>query len=252
LETIANLLLSNLLYEIATAMTRQNYNFTWLYDIGQLLFPIICRSCGRPLQDDSDIICIACHYKLPRTHYHQYKMNPVYQKFWGRIPVQEAFSFLHFRKGNVTQTLLHALKYKGRQDVGERLGYLLGSELTQAGYTGPDVIIPLPLHDAKLRVRGYNQCDSIARGLQRATGIPANGDLVKRIIANATQTEKSRFDRWLNVDKIFVANKAEAIRGRHVLLIDDVVTTGSTLEACGHCLINAGAKAVSIATIASA
>lgn len=168
------------------------------------------------------------------------------------MPVHEAFSFLHFQKGNITQTLLHALKYKGRQDVGERLGQLFGNELSEAGYTGPEFIVPLPLHEARLRVRGYNQCDSMARGLKKALGIPIGHHMVERVLSNSTQTNKSRFDRWLNVERIFTVPQPNKIAGKHILLIDDVITTGSTLEACGHCMLDAGARAVSIATLASA
>lgn len=230
----------------------QNYNLAWLNGMGQLLFPQVCRSCGLPLQDKSEIICISCHYQLPRTHYHKFHQNPVYQKFWGRLPVAEAFSFVHFHKGNVVQTLLHALKYSGREDVGERLGLIFGKELAEAGYSGPQLIIPLPLHPSKQRVRGYNQCDPIVRGMQSALGIASGTDVVKRTVANPTQTKKSRFDRWTNVERIFEVAAPEKIAGRHVLLIDDVITTGSTLESCGHSMLEAGASAVSMATLASA
>ncbi len=234
-------------------MRIQKYNLGWLQGLGHMMFPTVCRSCGLPLQEMDDVVCISCLYQLPRTYYHKYAQNPVYQKFWGRIPAVQAFSFLHFQKGNVVQTLLHALKYSNRQDIGERLGYLFGKELTESGFHGPELIVPLPLHPNKLRARGYNQCDPIGRGLAKGTGIPLASDgLVVRVVANPTQTRKSRFDRWTNVERIFEVKQPEKLDGKHILLIDDVVTTGSTLESCGHTLLEAGAGALSIATLASA
>lgn len=230
----------------------QKYNLGWLFDVGHLLFPNVCGACGLPVQKTSDVLCVSCLFKLPRTFYYKHRNNPVYRKFWGRLPVHEAFTYLHFRKGNVAQTLLHALKYHGNQQVGESLGRMFGKELADACYSGPEVIIPLPLHKAKLRSRGFNQCDSIGRGLCAELGLRLDTDAVKRVIANPTQTKKSRFERWLNVDKIFVAAAPERISGRHVLLIDDVITTGSTLESCGRCVLEAGASRVSIATVAGA
>lgn len=230
----------------------QKYNLGWLFDVGHLLFPNVCGACGLPVQKTTDVLCVSCLFKLPRTFYFKHRDNPVYRKFWGRLPVYEAFTYLHFRKGNVVQTLLHALKYHGNEQVGESLGRLFGKELADAGYSGPEVIIPLPLHKAKLRSRGFNQCDSIGRGLCAELGLELDTGSVKRVIANPTQTKKSRFERWLNVDKIFVAAEPERIKGRHILLIDDVITTGSTLESCGRCVIDAGARKVSIATVAGA
>ncbi len=231
---------------------RQNYNFAWVFDLGHLLFPTVCRACGFPIKKETEVLCISCRFKLPRTFWYKMHDNPVYRKFWGQIPVHEAFTYLHFRKGNVVQTLLHSLKYHGNQDIGESLGRMFGRELVSGGWSGPEVIIPLPLHADKLRARGFNQCDSVARGLSESLGIPHDTASVKRVIANPTQTKKSRFDRWLNVEKIFEARAPERIRGKHILLIDDVITTGSTLESCGRCVLDAGAERLSIATVAGA
>lgn len=231
---------------------KQKYNIDWLFDLGQLVFPTVCRSCGLPLHDKDEIICISCHYALPRTNYHKYAGNPIHQKFWGRIPVKAAFSFLHFEQGNTTQILLHALKYYGRQDVGKALGHIFGKELAEAAHHKVDCIVPLPLHPAKLRVRGYNQCDAIADGLSESLGVPALRGAVARTKANPTQTKKSRFDRWLNVERIFEVVQPALIKGKDVMLIDDVVTTGSTLEACGQAVLEGGARSLTIATLASA
>jgi len=234
------------------AERKQKYYFQWLYDIGRILFPQNCISCGFNLANQEDTICVPCLYKIPRTHFHRVKNNPVAQKFDGRMPINAGFSFLFFHKGNITQILLHQLKYKGREDIGERLGAMFGKDLIDEKYEVPDLIIPLPLHPAKLALRGYNQCHSIARGMQKYLKIDVGYTAVARVVANPTQTRKARFDRWLNVEHIFEVTEPDSIIGKHILLIDDVITTGSTLEACGRCLLEAGAAEISIATIASA
>lgn len=195
---------------------------------------------------------MTCLFKLPKTNFHLHKSNSVAQKFDGRMPITAASAFLFFRKGNTCQILLHLLKYSGREDIGERLGALFGKELKMDSYILPDLLIPLPLHPAKLKLRGYNQCHSIARGMRKYLDIPIGYGVVKRIVANSTQTQKARYERWLNVSHIFEVDQPEKILGRHVLLLDDVVTTGSTLEACGRKLLEAGAREISIITLALA
>lgn len=231
---------------------RQKYDFEWFNNIKTLLFPKNCAACGNGLARREDMICVKCLYKLPRTNFHRIQYNPVFQKFEGRMPVKSAFSFLFFHKGNLSQILLHHLKYKGRQDFGERLGTLFGKDLHDEKFEAPDILIPLPLHPARLAFRGYNQCDSIARGMQKYLNIEIGFEVVKRVVANPSQTRKTRYDRWLNVEHIFKVVEPKAIYDRHVLLIDDVITTGSTLEACGTSLLRAGAREITIATLATA
>jgi len=233
-------------------MRPQKYNLDWFRDFGNLLFPKVCDGCGTPLNSQEDLLCLTCLYQLPRTNFHLYKANPIAQKFWGRTPINEAFSFLLFEKGNMTQRLLHALKYRHRQDIGERLGLIFGRDLAEDSYSGPDYIIPLPLHETKHKIRGYNQCTSIVNGMTIHLGIPVLHDAVKRITANATQTNKGRFERWLNVENIFAVVSPEILSGKHILLVDDVITTGSTLEACAKVLLASGVREVSLATLACA
>lgn len=221
-------------------------------DLFHLLFPRNCTACGESLNKQEDTLCVSCLYKLPRTNFHRLDSNPVTEKFAGRIPINAGFSFLFFHKGNACQILLHQLKYKDREDIGERLGALFAKDLKADGYQPPDLLIPLPLHPAKLKLRGYNQCHSIARGMQKYLEIPVGYKTVIRTVANPTQTRKGRFERWLNVAHIFEVADVDAVLGRHILLLDDVVTTGSTLEACARKLLEAGAREVSIATLALA
>lgn len=197
-------------------------------------------------------MCISCLHKLPRTEYHNLKQNPVQDKFSGRLPINRSFSFLLFKRGNIAQKLLHQLKYEGREDIGERLGAMFAKSLVKSNCDTPDIIIPLPLHPSKQKLRGYNQCHSIAKGMGRYLSSQIGYDSVARILANPTQTKKSRYDRWLNVERIFEVVEPEKIIGRHVMLLDDVVTTGSTLESCGRRVLEAGARELTIATLASA
>lgn len=230
----------------------QKYNFGWLSDFSKLFFPTICIGCAQPLNASEDTICIDCLIKLPRTNYHRLETNPVFNKFRGRIQIESASAFLYFAQGNSAQAFLHHLKYNRRQDIGERLGALYSKDLMNDGYAPPDVIIPLPLHPSKQRIRGFNQCTSIANGLNKHLGAQIGSDFVKRISNNSTQTKKGRFERWENVERIFSIPKPEKISGKHILLIDDVVTTGSTLEACGHTILEAGAARLSFLTLATA
>lgn len=234
------------------SVSRQKYNFDWMNDLFHLLFPRNCTACGENLNKQEDTLCVSCLYKLPRTNFHRLETNPITQKFAGRIPISAGFSFLFFQKGNACQILLHQIKYKDREDIGERLGALFAKDLKEDGYIEPDLLIPLPLHPAKFKLRGYNQCHSIARGMQKYLQIPVGYDTVVRTVANPTQTKKARFERWLNVEHIFEVADRDAIMGRHILLMDDVVTTGSTLEACARTLLEAGAREISIATLALA
>jgi ComF family protein len=231
---------------------QQKYNFGWLRDFGKLFFPKICIGCTQPLNGSEDTICVSCLIKLPRTNYHRLETNPVFNKFRGRIQIESASAFLYFARGNSSRAFLHHLKYNGRQDIGRRLGALYAKDLLNDGYHVPDVIIPLPLHASKRRLRGYNQCDSIAEGLQKYLGSEIGSDFVKRTSNNITQTKKGRFERWENVKRIFTISKPEKISGKHVLLIDDVVTTGSTLEACGHTILEAEPEKLSFLTLATA
>jgi ComF family protein len=230
----------------------QKYNFGWLSDFTRLFFPEICIGCAQPLNAAEDTVCIDCLIKLSRTNYHRLEANPVSNKFRGRIQIDSASAFLYYARGNSAQSFIHHLKYHNRQDIGRRLGALYGKDLMNDGYAAPDIIIPLPLHPSKERLRGYNQCTSIAEGLNKYLGAEIGANLVKRVSNNSTQTKKGRFERWENVEKIFVVTDPEKIKGKSILLIDDVVTTGSTLEACGHTILEANPAKLSFLTLATA
>lgn len=222
-------------------------------DMISLLFPELCNGCGTHLYHGEKQICSRCLFDLPYTDFHLYEDNPVAKLFWGRLPVLSATSMLYFKKETKVQNMMHQLKYNGRTDLGEELGRLLGVKLKNSTlFSSIDTIIPVPLHPKKLKLRGYNQSEHIAKGLARELSISVNTTALSREKATESQTKKARYKRFENMQEVFVVNKKYEIVNSHVLLIDDVITTGSTLEACGNALIAQGVKNLSIATIAFA
>ena len=169
--------------------------------------------------------------------------------FWGRVMIQNAASFFYYQKGSRYQNIIHAMKYHGGQQLGLDLGRWYGLELKDSPFACAEMIHPVPLHVSKKRARGYNQSEMIARGISEALGIPLETNLIKRIINTDTQTHKSKYDRWSNVEGIFHVKDPERIRNKHVLLVDDVVTTGSTLEACAAPVLAVEGTQVSILTL---
>lgn len=175
------------------------------------------------------------------------------QKFYGRIKVEYALAYLHFHKEGITQQVLHNFKYRNQPEVGQKMGEWFGVHLLDSGITDTwDIILPIPLHKSKEKLRGYNQSNYFAEGLSNSLDISCSFDIIIRNRKSETQTHKSKQERWENVEGIFDIKNPQAIEGKHVLLIDDVVTTGATLESCGHTLLSAGANKLSFATLAIA
>ena len=191
--------------------------------------------------------------ELPRTHYHAESENALFKRLNGRIPLSFALAFFLFRKGGKVQHLLHALKYSNHPEIGETLGEVYGEELQQANYGEKfNVIVPVPLHISRKRKRGYNQSEEFAKGLSKSLKIPFSGDALERIIKTETQTRKTKLKRWQNVSEVFRLKEHDQIVNQHVLLVDDVITTGATIEACAQVLLENGCSAISIASIAYA
>ncbi|WP_151086589.1 ComF family protein [Hymenobacter baengnokdamensis] len=226
-----------------------------LADLAALFFPRPCLACRELLVSGEAHLCTSCRAELPYTDYHLLPpgQNPLARRFWGKLPVQHTLSYLVFLKNGRVQELLHQLKYRGQQQVGSALGQLYGAELAAAGL-GPefDLVVPVPLHRRKLARRGYNQAEAFATGLAAALPCPCAAHALRRTEHTASQTRKGRAARWQNVATVFEVTEPERVAGRHILLVDDVLTTGATLEACATVLLAAGAQAVSIATIACA
>ena len=225
----------------------------WLQSAFRLLFPRRCAVCDTTLQDGEEALCFRCNINLPRTYYHLEKDNEVDKMFWGKIPLVRATSYIFYQKGGDFRRILHLLKYSGHKDLGNTVGRMMAADIGRSGFfEGIDVIVPVPLHPAKLRQRGYNQSECLAKGISEVTGIPVDTASVKRRVHTSTQTRKSVYERWENVHDIFyVADKAK-FAGRHVLLVDDVLTTGATLTACADALADVENVRFSVLTLAVA
>lgn len=223
----------------------------YLKDFSHLLFPQQCLSCAAEINKHTDILCYKCSLHLPLTNFTDLKDNPVEKTFIGRINVAQATSVFYFTKESLLQHLLIQLKYKNNQEVGLFLGKKLGSELSKNfRFTNIDCMIPLPLSKEKLNFRGYNQATVICKGIQEKWNIPINENAVIRKINTQSQTKENRVNRWQNMKDVFFVPEPAALKGKHILLVDDVITTGATLEACGQAILEAGAASISIATVA--
>ena len=228
---------------------------TLISDFVSLVFPRTCLACVEPLARGEDHICTGCRAQLPYTDYHKLpeRENPLARRFWGKVPVRHALSYLRFLRHGRVQHLLHQLKYQGQREVGLVLGRWYGTELATHGLAADfDLVVPVPLHPRKLAKRGFNQSDTFAEGLALGLAVPWSATALRRTEHTASQTRKSRTERWLNVATVFEVAEPALLLGKRVLLADDVLTTGATLEACAAVLLAAGCAEVSIATIACA
>ncbi len=202
------------------------------------------------MANGDEILCRKCKANMPRTGFELSENNPAHQSFWGRIPIAFAASAYHYRKGEILPKLIHYLKYRKRKDIGLLLGKLTGKIITGSPhFRNPDYIIPVPLHPKKLKARGFNQCEILSEGITRETNIPVLKDVLVRETYNPSQTRKGRFERWQNVEGIFTVSDPGLLVNKHIILVDDVITTGSTIEACCLPLINIPGIIISVITI---
>ena len=218
-----------------------------------LIYPQICLSCEQPLVKGEAIACTECLYQIRRTSYHLQKDNPVAQLFYGRIELTFATAYFGFDKGGILQRLIHQLKYKEQKEVGILLGQHAGMGIKQSPHLPPvDFIIPVPLHRKKLKQRGYNQSVYIALGMASVLKAPVDTTSLKRITYASSQTKLSREKRWKNVEDNFEVSKEHNLYGKHVLLVDDVLTTGATIESCCEALKKVNGLHISVTTLARA
>lgn len=223
-----------------------------LRDFVGLFYPNYCLGCRGALVKGEDTLCTACIVELPRVYYPDPAQNPIVDRFIGKIPVKYGWSMLRFHKTGIVQNLMHEFKYNRHPEVGLLLGKIFGSKIKKAAPFAFDVAVPVPLHPSKMRSRGYNQSAMLAAGLAGELGVPIEEHALKRLAATATQTKKGRLERWHNVSEAFVVQYPSRVAQKRILLVDDVITTGATVEACGRALLDAGASEISIACLAEA
>jgi ComF family protein len=222
-------------------------------DLLNLFFPRLCPLCKEPLTEDEEQICLKCLCDLPYTSFHHQADNPVAMLFAGKIPFMDATAFLHYEKGSKVQRLVHTFKYYGNKKLAYQLGRQASITLqSQAAYSSIDFLIPVPLHPKKERERGYNQSEWICRGVASVLPVPIHLTAVQRRSQTQTQTNRALYERWLNVQNVFVLNDTKNLEGRRVLLVDDVVTSGSTLLACAEALLAVPGIRISILALAYA
>ncbi len=225
----------------------------WARDLAALFLPRRCAGCDTGLMRFETGLCLACLDDLPRARFHDDAKNRVEQLFWGKAQLHAASSFLLFTPGGMVQSMLHRLKYGYDREIGMLLGRAMAEELMNSErFRDVQVLVPVPLHPSKKRKRGYNQCDVIVEGMRQVWPIAPTAQELMRVVKTPTQTRKGRLDRWRNVANAFQVHDPEALRGKHVLLVDDVVTTGATLEGCIRALEVIPDVRISVCTVACA
>ena len=206
---------------------------TWINHFLQLFYPRLCLYCDKRLTESEQYLCLHCFCELPRTHYHRRTDNPVLKLFTGFFHINEIAAFLFFEREGKVQKLVHSFKYYGNKQLAQYLGRIAAIDMRNDGlFSHIDMLIPVPLHPKKERKRGYNQAEWIAKGIEQVYPFPIRTDVIYRKIDTLTQTRKTVYERNLNVEEIFSLKTADSLEGKHILLIDDVITTGATLRAC--------------------
>jgi ComF family protein len=224
---------------------------SYFNDFTHLFFPHVCEGCGTDVLSSESLLCPECFVNLPETNFIKESNNPVEKIFYGRLKVETAGSAFYFTKHSLLQHLIFQLKYRNNKEAGFYLGRLLAYQLMHTTrFDDADVIVPMPLNPRKERRRGYNQAAMIAEGLASVWKRPVVKDAVQRLVFTETQTHKDRISRWQTMEGVFAASNREAIKDKHILLIDDIVTTGATLEACGEKILQVPNTKLSIITAA--
>lgn len=232
-------------------MNRRTLRF-FINSLRRLYYPRVCVICQLALVQSERQLCAYCLRRLPKARMLNPVQNPVFDIFRGRVPIRSAGAFLIFRSGGITRQLLHEIKYKDNRDLAFWLGEKYAAELDSLGFNRVDMIVPVPLHRRKQKQRGYNQSEAFARGMGEQCKVPVMTEALIRKTFTESQTRKSRWERWRNVQDVFLPGNPELLEGKNIMLVDDVVTTGATLEACARALLEAGAESVDIHTIAFA
>ena len=218
-----------------------------------LFFPKVCYACHEQLSDNEEDICTNCRINLPVTNFHFNNDNTVLKVFYGRVKIEHGTALLRFEKRGLVQQLIHSLKYKGQESIGVLLGDWLGGELSQIeAYKNIDIVIPVPLHKKKLKKRGFNQVDKFGQQVALAIGSTYKDDILLKITNTDSQTIKKRLARWTSNEELFAIQNEKSIENKHVLLVDDLITTGATMEQCITVLNQANNVKISVAAMAIA
>lgn len=216
-----------------------------------LFLPHHCAGCSSDIISTDQVLCLHCMNALPFTYFQMHANNPVEKIFWGRLPIVDAASYLYFNQGSILQHIVHQIKYKGNKELGLFIGRKMAAALQQTiRFKNIDALVPLPLYAARERKRGYNQAFILCQGMATVLQLPVLNNVIRRNTFSETQTHKNRIERWQNMQGRFELVQSDAIAGKHILLVDDVITTGATLEACGQQLLTAPGTRLSIMTMA--
>jgi len=222
-----------------------------LSDLAYLFYPIYCAACDNPLYKNERILCTSCRHKLPLGNFHKVNAKKIEKVFYGRVKIENATSLLVFEKDGLVQNLIHNLKYRGREEIGKELGIWLGQELAQSPvYQNVDAIIPVPLHPRRLKERGFNQVEKFGKEIAKKLDAEYIDFVLKKNSYNQKQSKNSRLTRWRNTSETFGIKNESLLTNKHILIVDDIVTTGSTIEACIQVLKSIPGIKISIATMA--
>jgi ComF family protein len=220
----------------------------------ELFYPRLCVGCGRKLFQDERFLCVECLSTLPLAQVHESEDNFVEQHLYGRPYIESATTLMVYGKETVPQKIIHEIKYHGAKELAQSMGRMLGRQMKGGRFSSVDMIVPVPLHPKRLKWRGYNQSEWIAKGLSEELGVPVRSDLVERVVETSTQTNKNAEERWSNVKGIFALRQeisTEGLKDHHLLIVDDVITTGSTLMACAAAFSHVDNVKISAASLAA-
>ena len=218
-----------------------------------IFYPKLCVVCKNPLMENEDFFCMHCLLQLPKTNHHIHSSNAASERLLGKASVKRASAYLFYHKGGIAQKVISEIKYQGNQPLGQWIGtYLAKDMLSSDFFDGIDYIVPVPLHRKKRKIRGFNQAEEIGKGVSLVTSIPMDNENLYRKHANSSQTKKGVFERWQNSQEIFDLIDNKIFSGKHILIIDDVLTTGATVEACVECIRKSDNVKVSFLALAIA
>lgn len=217
-----------------------------------ILFPKICNGCRSKLVKQESVLCMQCRHELPLACFHRTKDPTLKDLFYGRVALEQATALIHFQKKGITQEIMHNLKYRGQKEISNFFGKWLGAELIQLfEYQSVTQVIPVPLHARKLKKRGYNQVSGFGKEIASQFGVPFREDLLLKVSQNTSQVFKKRWGRFEG-EELFMVKDLSDLENQHILLVDDIVTTGATIEKCAQKLMEGANVKLSVATIAIA